>query len=72
MDTLHSKRVSDSKTEQVQIVMGEQINGDNRLFGGKLFGEKRAGTFLLTPKLRQLILIFETPYFIFYRGVFLS
>lgn len=36
MDTLHSKRVSDSKTEQVQIVMGEQINGDNRLFGGKL------------------------------------
>lgn len=36
MNTLQPKRVSDSRTEQVQIVMSEQINGDNRLFGGKL------------------------------------
>lgn len=31
-----TKRVSDSITEQVQIIMPEQINGFNRLFGGKL------------------------------------
>lgn len=31
-----SKRVSDSYTEQIQIVMPEHINGYNRLFGGKL------------------------------------
>lgn len=31
-----SKRVSDSRTEQVQIVMFKDINGSNRLFGGRL------------------------------------
>ena len=30
------KTVSESKTEQVQILMPEHINGFNRLFGGKL------------------------------------
>lgn len=30
------KRVSDSKTEHVQIVLLEHLNGYNRLFGGKL------------------------------------
>lgn len=30
------KKVSDSKTEQIQILMPEHINGFNRLFGGKL------------------------------------
>lgn len=30
------KRVADSRTEQVQIIMPEHINGVNRLFGGKL------------------------------------
>lgn len=36
MDKLVYKKVSDSKTEQVQILMPEHINGFNRLFGGKL------------------------------------
>ena len=31
-----AKHVSDSRTEQVQILMSEQINGQSRLFGGKL------------------------------------
>ncbi len=31
-----SKRVSDSQTEQIQIVMPEHINGYERLFGGQL------------------------------------
>lgn len=31
-----SKKISESATEQVQIIMPEQINGFNRLFGGKL------------------------------------
>jgi len=30
------KRVSDSQTEHIQILMPEHINGENRLFGGKL------------------------------------
>ena len=30
------KRVCDSETSQVQIVMLEHINGSNRLFGGQL------------------------------------
>lgn len=30
------KKVSDSKTEQVHILMPEHINGFNRLFGGRL------------------------------------
>lgn len=30
------KKVSESKTEQIQIIMPEHINGDNRLFGGRL------------------------------------
>lgn len=34
--TLPEKTVSDSVTEQVQIVMPEHINGYNRLFGGQL------------------------------------
>ena len=36
MDKLKSKKVSDSRTEQIQILMPEHINGFNRLFGGKL------------------------------------
>lgn len=36
MEKLSAKRVSDSKTEHVQIIMPEQINGYDRLFGGKL------------------------------------
>ncbi len=36
MDKLVYKKVSDSKTEQIQILMPEHINGFNRLFGGKL------------------------------------
>jgi len=31
-----AKKISESATEQIQIVMPEQINGFNRLFGGKL------------------------------------
>lgn len=31
-----AKRISESMTEQIQIIMPEQINGFNRLFGGKL------------------------------------
>lgn len=31
-----AKRVSDSRTEQIQIIMPEHINGYDRLFGGKL------------------------------------
>lgn len=31
-----SKHVSDSRTEQVQILMSKDINGSNRLFGGRL------------------------------------
>ena len=34
---MEAKRVSDSITEQVQIIMNEQINGYGRLFGGRLF-----------------------------------
>ena len=30
------KKVIDSQTEQVQILMPEHINGEKRLFGGKL------------------------------------
>lgn len=33
---MEAKRVADSMTEQVQIVMNEHINGYGRLFGGKL------------------------------------
>ena len=33
---MQPKRVADSYTEQVQILMPEQINGQNRLFGGQL------------------------------------
>jgi acyl-CoA hydrolase len=36
MDKLIYKKVSDSRTEQIQILMPEHINGFNRLFGGKL------------------------------------
>lgn len=36
MDNLKLKKVSDSKTEQIQILMLEHMNGFNRLFGGKL------------------------------------
>ncbi len=36
MPELESKRVSDSKTEHVQILMPEHINGYGRLFGDKL------------------------------------
>ena len=31
-----NKHVSDSETENIQILMPEHINGENRLFGGKL------------------------------------
>lgn len=33
---MNSKRVSESRTEQVQILMSKDINGANRLFGGRL------------------------------------
>ena len=33
---LQPKRVQDSRTEQIQILMPEHINGYSRLFGGKL------------------------------------
>ena len=36
MSNLSPKRVSDSYTEQIQILMPEHINGYKRLFGGKL------------------------------------
>jgi len=36
MEELKPKRVSESKTEHVQIVLFEHLNGYNRLFGGKL------------------------------------
>lgn len=36
MDKKIYKKVSDSKTEQIQIIMPEHINGFNRLFGGRL------------------------------------
>ncbi|MEG0692908.1 MAG: acyl-CoA thioesterase [Oscillospiraceae bacterium] len=36
MNQLAPKRVSDSLTEQIQILMPEHINGYKRLFGGKL------------------------------------
>lgn len=36
MRNLNPKRVKDSETEHVQILMPEHINGYKRLFGGKL------------------------------------
>lgn len=36
METKKAKRVSESKTTQIQILMPKHINGYNRLFGGKL------------------------------------
>lgn len=33
---VNSKRVSDSKTEQIQIILPQHINGYRRLFGGTL------------------------------------
>ena len=36
MNMEEKKRVSESKTEQVQIILLEHLNGYNRLFGGKL------------------------------------
>lgn len=36
MNTLIPKTVEDSRTEQIQIIMPEHINGYKRLFGGKL------------------------------------
>lgn len=36
MPELPAKRIMDSKTEHVQILMPEHINGYGRLFGGKL------------------------------------
>jgi len=36
MSDRRAKRVSESKTEQVQIVLPQHINGYNRLFGGQL------------------------------------
>ena len=36
MTTLGRKRVADSRTEQVHIVMPASINGQGRLFGGSL------------------------------------
>ncbi len=35
-DKIPPKKISESKTEQIQIIMPEHINGDNRLFGGRL------------------------------------
>ncbi len=36
MEKTEFKKVIDSQTEQVQILMPEHINGEKRLFGGKL------------------------------------
>lgn len=36
MEELLAKRVSDSRTEQTQIVLSSHINGNGRLFGGQL------------------------------------
>lgn len=36
MEKKINKRVSESRTEQIQILMPEHINGFNRLFGGRL------------------------------------
>lgn len=36
MSELKPKRVAESLTEQVQIVLPQHINGSNRLFGGQL------------------------------------
>ena len=36
MEQLTGKHVADSRTEQIQILMPEHINGYQRLFGGKL------------------------------------
>ena len=36
MDLNKEKRVSDSHTEQIQLVMSQHINGSGRLFGGQL------------------------------------
>ena len=36
MEEREAKRVADSRTEQIQILMPEHINGYNRLFGGRL------------------------------------
>lgn len=36
MEEKKAKRVSESKTTQIQILMPKHINGYNRLFGGKL------------------------------------
>ena len=36
MEAKNAKRVSESQTEQVQIVMSGDINGSGRLFGGRL------------------------------------
>lgn len=36
MQEARAKTVAESRTEQVQIIMFEQINGFHRLFGGKL------------------------------------
>lgn len=36
MQTLVPKTVAESRTEQVQLILNEHINGYDRLFGGKL------------------------------------
>ena len=36
MEELTPKKVSESKTEQIQILMPQHINGYKRLFGGVL------------------------------------
>lgn len=36
MHTMEPKRISDSLTEQVQIILPSHTNGSNRLFGGQL------------------------------------
>ena len=36
MPILEAKKISDSQTEQVQIIMSGDINGYGRLFGGRL------------------------------------
>ena len=36
MEKMRAKRVEESRTEQVQIVMPAHINGEKRLFGGRL------------------------------------
>lgn len=64
---MEKKKVSDSKTEQVHIVMPQSINGQGRLFGGALMqwidvvagvvARRHAGSEVTTAVIDQLVFI---------------